>query len=236
MRRSAAARIRTALQVAVLGALAFPLLSSLPDAGAGAQADPSGPDRSRDSVAPPGVPGGGESTTGAGDLVRIRWRTPAGDGWISRRAEGRLERSSPDSVFVHSDDGLHGIPLDRVEGVERGEPRTGWEGFKHGFVVGSLVVGIPAALLGGFEGARCEGDWFCPGPAGGAALLGGMGLAAGGVSLGILRAIWPGTEWTESELRWGDAQLRPGVAPVPTAGGTALGLSVRVSLPRTTPR
>src|SRR6266545_1340668 len=51
---------------------------------------------------------------------------------------------------------------------------------RHGHAgTGALVGLLAGGVIGAAEGSSCEGDFLCPGPGGGALLLGGTGLLFG---------------------------------------------------------
>lgn len=158
---------------------------------------------------------GGHTAPSASDTVRVSWTA---SGHRALRHEGVVVDAGPDAILLDTSDGVRTIPANAVTGVEYARARTGWEGFKRGFTVGGLVFGLGGVVVGGVAGASCDGDFLCPGPAGGAAILGTMFGVGGGIVGGLLKAYHPGIEWRDSPLH---ANVRP--AP---GGGAELGLRV----------
>jgi hypothetical protein len=87
---------------------------------------------------------------------------------------------------------VHEVDLDEILRLEKSRPRTFGEGAARGALWGAVAGG----LLGLVDGASCSGDFFCPGPLGGLALVGGFGAGAGAV-VGMAAR---GTTWEEVSL------------------------------------
>lgn len=151
----------------------------------------------------------------AGDLVRINGRTSERRGG---EREGVVSQVGTDFLALETSGGIEAIPLEEIRSVEVGRTRTSGEGFMHGFTRGALFLGIAGATIGLAVGLDCGDDWLCPGPAGGAAILGGMGAAGGGLVFGLLKAADPGVEWQEVPV---ELVVEPNVA-----GGAGIGVRV----------
>lgn len=124
---------------------------------------------------------------------------------------GTVRASDKDTLVVDVADRMSPviIPVASVETIElsRGRHAHTWQGVGVGFLVGGVVG---AAL-----GASCEGDFLCPGPAGGALVLGVVAMLPGALVGALIR--------TE---RW--EGVGPGgvsVGPGPT--GLAVGVALR---------
>jgi len=101
------------------------------------------------------------------------------------------------------------LPFARVETLEvsRGRHSHTLQGLGVGFLIGAVV--------GAAAGSSCEGDWVCPGPAGGALVLGVVAAVPGAVIGALARS-----------ERWESVPLdRMSVTGGPS--GLALALSLR---------
>lgn len=189
--------------IALVGALLLPGSAGAQGGAARPQAVPGSP-RSAPAVIP-----------APSDTVRVSWTV---SGHRPARHEGVVTEAGPDVIILRTSDGIETIPAAAVTAVEFGHSRTSWEGFKHGFTIGGLFGGLAGILAGAAMGSGCEDDFLCPGPAGGAAIMGTMFGVGGGLLAGLAKAASPGVEWR-------DAPVRATAAPAP-GGGATVGLRV----------
>lgn len=186
--------------IALMGGLLIPGAAGAQSGAGRTQAAPDGP-----SVAMP-VPR---------DTVRVSW-LETGRGVV--RLEGVVLEAGSDMIRLDTSDGVETIPTHAITLVEFGHSRTPWEGFKRGFQVGALAGGLGGVVAGAVIGAGCQGDSYCPGPAGGAAIIGVVFGLGGGMVGGVIKGNRPGVEWRDAPVR-ATAGLAPG-------GGTELGIRV----------
>lgn len=97
------------------------------------------------------------------------------------RLVGTLLAHDADSIRVQLQPDSTALVLARarVTSVDVSRGRHGHAG------TGALVGLVVGGVLGAAAGADCEGDFLCPGPGAGAALVGGTGLVIGAL-IGVL--------------------------------------------------
>ena len=166
---------------------------------------------------------GGPAGAPTGDPAANAPAVRAAAGAPTRVLVGRIARID-ERVLILSD--ASGPPteilLSDVQNLELsvGEHRNAGRGALIGGGVGMLV----GAVAGAIEGGQCEGDWFCPGAGGGAA-LGAIGLGGIGAAVGLgIGALVKTERWSEvSSRRWG-LTVQPGRGAA--RGGVELGVRV----------
>lgn len=128
------------------------------------------------------------------------------------RVIGTLVRSTPDSLVVtDSSGGVHSFSWGEIRSFEEKRSRTRGAGAIRGLKWGALLGGAGGAVLGAITGASCDPDraiLLCPGPWGGAAILGGLfGGIGAGVGAGV-GAVSPGDQWVETSKPGADISAR----------------------------
>ena len=133
---------------------------------------------------------------------------------------GVVDSTTSEGLFLRTRAGPVTVARDEVQLVEwpyRQKRATG-----RGAGIGAVVGGLGGAVVGGLAGGSCEGEWLCPGAAGGAligaAFLGITGAATGGV-IGYFSRI---TVWEHP----GASPTRITVRPVVSLHRIGLGGSV----------
>ena len=131
------------------------------------------------------------------------------------RVAGVVVSQDSDAIAVrpYPDDAGLVIAQSRLTAVEVSTGRHSNAG------TGALIGLVGGGLLGAAAGASCEDEWLCPGPAAGAASVGLLGAALGG----LIGAFSHSETWQPVDQR----RVRVSVVAPARGGGLGVGVAVR---------